>query len=120
MENCTHNVPHWVDVTAGALGVGPGGVIGILSALASVGVLGCLTVLPYCFRLCRGHDVITECKIGRSVLTFSIDATGNGLHAAQKLVVDGNTRKVVLLSTGMEDSPPALKTDTLPPSSTTT
>jgi hypothetical protein len=34
------------------------------------------------------------------------DSTGNGLHAAKKLVVDMNHRRVQVQDTGDSDSPP--------------
>lgn len=77
----------------------------LTASFASFGVLSFCAVIPYCFRLCRGHDVITRCIIGKSVLTLSIDSTGNGLHAAQMLVVDTSKRTVKMESTGMSDSP---------------
>lgn len=106
--NCTAAavaVPNWVEAAGSTLGLTPASIIALVSSFAGVGALSLLAVLPYCFRLCRGQDVITECLIGKSVVTFSIDATGNGLHAARKLVVDVNHRKMALADTGLAESP---------------
>lgn len=105
MENTTSVVRDWADVLSSTLGLSPTAFAALLSTFASLGLLSCLAVLPYCFRLCRGHDVVTECRIGRSIVTLSIDATGNGLHAAQKLVVDVAGRRARMEPTGGQDSP---------------
>lgn len=78
----------------------------LVATFASFGLASLCVCFPYCLRLCRGQDIITECMVGKSVVTISIDATGNGLHAAKKLVVDMNTRKVHVDETGQSDSPP--------------
>lgn len=97
--------PEWIATAATVVGVSPAGIIGLMSAFASMGLFSLLCALPYLFRLCRGQDVITECRIGKSVVTLSVDSTGNGLHAARKLVIDVNTRKVNVVPSGMSDSP---------------
>lgn len=99
-------VPDWISSASAALGMQPSGIIALVSSFAGVGAVSLLAILPYFYRLCRGHDVITECYIGRSIVTLSIDATGNGLHAARKLVVDINRRRMGLQDTGQSDSPP--------------
>lgn len=98
--------PDWLVSVGSAAGVTTGTLVALLSAFASVGFVSLLAVLPYLARLCGGRDIITECLVGRSVVTFSIDATGNGLHAAKKLVLDANTGKLQLRESGLEDSPP--------------
>jgi hypothetical protein len=105
MENCTATHPTWLEVVSSEWGVGATGALALLSTFASLGLLSLLTVASYCFRCVRGHDVITECRIGRAVVTLSVDSTGNGLHAARKLVFDANARQVGLQATGEADSP---------------
>ena len=105
MENCTCAPLSWLQAVGEDIGVPQGGVIAILTTFASIGLLSFLAIAPYCFRLCRGHDVVTECRLGQSVVTLSIDSTGNGLHAAQKLVFDMNARNVALHPTGGAGSP---------------
>ena len=78
----------------------------LLAVLCSFGAVSLCVILPYCTRLARGQDIITKCLIGRSVLTVSLDVTGNGLHASKALIVDVNSRKVRVESTGNPDSPP--------------
>jgi hypothetical protein len=92
---------------ASSLHVSPATLIGLLSSFAGLGVVSCLAILPYLFRVCRGQDVVTQCLIGKSILTISYDVTGNGIHAAKKLVVDLNHGgKMKVEDTGQSDSPP--------------
>lgn len=92
---------------ARSIGLSPTSLLGLLSGFASVGVLSFLAVLPYLFRACRGQDLIFQCLLGKAVLTVAYDATGNGVHASQKLVVDMNHGgKVKMEATGLSDSPP--------------
>lgn len=105
MANCTCTPVNWLQTVGQELGIPSGGIIALLTTFASLGFFGFCALAPYCFRLCRGHDVITECRVGRSVVTLSIDSTGNGLHAERKLVFDMNARKVALHPTGGADSP---------------
>lgn len=87
------------------LHVPPATLLGLLSGFASVGFLGLLAVLPYLFRICKGQDVMVQCLIRKSVLTFSYDATGNGLHTSQKMVFDMNRGGAMKMEpTGLADS----------------
>lgn len=79
--------------------------IALVSLLSSLGLASLCAILPCCLRLIRGQDLIAECKIGRSVLSVTLDVTGNGLHASKKLVVDVNNRKAHMVDTGDADSP---------------
>jgi hypothetical protein len=115
--NCTiggvplEGVPAWVSTAVAGLGGQTGVVVALVSTFASVGFVSFCVILPYLFRICRGQDIVSECLIGKSVVTLSIDATGNGLHAAKKLVVDLNHRHVGVVETGGTDSPPRHGTD---------
>ena len=109
-SNCTSTCGVAVDgfqSAAAALNLSPGSLIGLLSSFAGVGALSFVAVLPYLFRACAGHDIVTRCLIGKSVLTISYDATGNGVHAARMLTVDMNAGgKMKVEDTGEADSPP--------------
>lgn len=112
--NCTVNgqpvalqdVPAWAQAVVAGLGGQTGIAVAVVSTFASVGFVSFCVVLPYLLRICRGQDIISECLIGKSVVTISVDATGNGLHAAKKLVLDVNHRSVGVVDTGEADSPP--------------
>jgi len=114
MANCTATHPTWLEVVSSEWGMGTTGALALLSTFASLGLLSLVTVVSYCFRCVRGHDVITECRIGRAVVTLSVDSTGNGLHAARKLVFDANARQVGLQATGEADSPDPPPADASP------
>lgn len=95
----------WADLFQAALGgssVTSGLVVG---SFASIGFVAFCVVIPYCYRLARGHDVITECRVGKARVTLTIDATGNGVHAAKKLVFDVAKRQVSTEDTGLAESP---------------
>lgn len=100
------DVPAWAHAVISSLGGQTGIAVALVSTFASLGFVSFCVVLPYLLRICRGQDIVTECLIGKSVLTISVDATGNGLHAAKKLVVDVNHRHVGVVDTGDSDSPP--------------
>lgn len=106
-----------LESVASSLNLSPGSLIGLLSSFAGVGALSFLAVLPYLMRACRGQDIVTQCLIGKSVFTVSYDATGNGVHAAKKLVLDLNAgcKMAVADNPGQSDSPSAGTTDSSVP-----
>lgn len=112
--NCTldaaaaalHDVPPWAQAVIAGLGGQTGIAVALVTTFASMGFVSFCVVVPYLLRICRGQDIVSECLIGKSVVTLSVDATGNGLHAAKKLVVDVNHRRVGVVDTGDADSPP--------------
>lgn len=101
-----HDAPEWVRLVISGLGGQSGVAVALISTFASLGFVSFCVIIPYLLRICRGQDIVSECLIGKSVVTLSVDATGNGLHAAKKLVVDINRRHVGVVDTGSADSPP--------------
>lgn len=74
-------------------------------SLAFVAIGACATVVKYASRLCRGQDFVSDCIVGGRTIHVAVDGNGDGkIVASEKLVIDTNTRKVTVVSTG-QDSP---------------